>query len=1083
MSSAPYLRYPHLHEDLITFTAADDVWLAPAAGGRAWRLTRDAAPVRQPRITPDGAQVAFVSTKDGHSEVYAVSIDSGEVRRLTYWGNDRTHLLGFAPDGRLLVATNAGEAHRHQVIRALTLQGRWERLQLGSASGVAYSADGSIALTTPYIRPNAHWKRYRGGTAPKLWLDPKGKGSWEQLLPEDTAGIVDPMWIGSALLFVSDRAASFPKKAQEQANLWILEKPGAKKPKPPKQLTFQDEATGYVRDATTDGERITWHSRGEIWIKDSLQAAPRRLEVTLPGTAPAPLSLKPTENLEALVPDHTGDASLVSWRGKTFWLTHREGPARALAAESGVRTREPVLLGGTDKAAAASDAQGEDSLEIYTLDGSAAPQRVLTGELGRVLHLVSDPAGTRLAVVSHDGWIRLVSLTWTGRKATLEATVTEVTRSTEGEPQELSFSPDGRYLVWAHPTMWGQKTMYRIMLLDTAGTSGPVPVTSGRFHDFSPAFTADGKHLAFLSSRTFDPSYDDHSFDLFFTGTVRPWLIPLAASQPPPFGPSAEGWRLSEDKESKDNDDAAPASPDFTAEGAEERIVPFPVPSGAYTDLRAVKGGLVWIKEATESGELGSRRHGAPGEQPADQLIRWDFSQRKTSTVVEKLDDYAVSGDGSRLVVRHQDAVTVQPSAKQVEDDDPERVSVDLSRLRFTVDQAEEWRQMFSETHRLMGQQFWREDMDGVDWSAVGKTWRPVVDKVRSHDDLTDLLWEMVGELNTSHAYVIPQGASPGEERQLGLLGADLSAAEAGWRIDRILPGDSSDPEACSPLLAAGVDAQPGDLITAVDGQPVDPVFGPAKHLVGAAGKPVQLTLQRAGESRGVVVVPLASEAPLRYQDWVRSRREYVADKTAGRLGYLHVPDMQVAGWAQLHRDLHHAARGEGVLADMRYNGGGHTSQLVIAKLAQQVVAWNVVRHTKTAMPYPESAPRGPVVLLANEYSGSDGDIVNAVAQAIELGPVVGVRTWGGVVGIDGRFDLIDGTAVTQPKYSFWIHGKDWGVENYGVDPDIEVIHDPGQLFRAEDPQLDRAIEEALTRLQQSPAAAAPALPEPKVRH
>ncbi|WP_150463238.1 S41 family peptidase [Nesterenkonia ebinurensis] len=1080
MTSAPYLRYPHLHEDLITFTAANDVWLAPAAGGRAWRLTRDAAPVKQPRITPDGAQVAFISTKDGHSEVYAVSIDSGAMRRLTYWGSDRTQIAGFAPDGRLLVATNAGETHRHQVVRVLDLDGQWERLQLGSAWAVAYSPSGRIALSTPSIRPIAHWKRYRGGTAAKLWVDAAGKGHWEQLLAEETAGLEDPLWLGDKLVFTSDRAATFPKKTHEQANLWVLDKPGAKRAKPPKQLTFQDGSTGYVRDATTDGKRITWHSRGEIWVKDSLDAQPRRLEVTLPGADPAPVQLRATENLDALVPDQGADASLVSWRGKTFWLTHREGPARALAADSSVRTREPVLLGSTGQAAAATDAEGEDSLEIYTLDGTAQPQRLLTGELGRILHLASDREGQRLAVVSHDGWIRLISLNQKRRDGGLKATVTDVTRSAEGEPQEISFSPDGRYLVWAHPTMWGQKTMYRIMLLDTASGAEPVPVTSGKFRDFSPTFTEDGKYLAFLSSRTFDPSYDDHSFDLFFTGTIRPWLIPLAADQPPPFGPSAEGWRLSEDK--KNDDDAPPASPDFAAEDAEQRMVPLPVPSDSYTGLKAAKGGLLWIKQAAETGELGSRRHGASGEEATDQLIRWDFSQRKASSIVDKLDDYAVSGDRARILVRHKDAVTVQPATKKVEEEDAEKVTVDLSRLRFTLDQPAEWVQMFWETHRLMGQQFWRKDMDGVDWAAVGDTWRPVVEKVRSHDDLTDLLWEMVGELNTSHAYVIPQGTTAGEDRRLGLLGADISPAEDGWRIDRILPADSSDPEAHSPLLAAGVGAAPGDLITAVDGAEVDPVFGPTRHLVGSAGKPVQLTLKRAGTSRGVVVIPLASEAALRYQDWVRSRREYVTAKTGGRLGYVHVPDMQVVGWAQLHRDLHHASRAEGVLADMRYNAGGHTSQLVIAKLAQQVVAWNMVRDTETPMPYPESATRGPVVLLANEYSGSDGDIVNAVAQAIGLGPVIGVRTWGGVIGIDGRFSLIDGTSVTQPKYSFWIQGKDWGVENYGVEPDIEVVHDPGQLFRENDPQLDRAIEEAFARLKQTPSAAPPELPDPKVR-
>ncbi|WP_300344036.1 S41 family peptidase [Nesterenkonia sp.] len=607
-----------------------------------------------------------------------------------------------------------------------------------------------------------------------------------------------------------------------------------------------------------------------------------------------------------------------------------------------------------------------------------------------------------------------------------------------------------------------------------------------------------------LSSRTFDPAYDEHSFDHYFTGSVRPWLIPLAASQPPPFGPSAEGWPLSGgaaeaaagkaaagDEHSgqsttpaSDADSAPgeqpPRSPDVDPE-AEQRLVPFPVASDAYRDLRAARGGVLWVKESRDEGELGSRRAQASGEKTPDQLIRWDFESRKSLTLAQKVTSYAVCSSGERVVVRHEDSVTVVPAVRTVEEDDAERVTVDLSRLRLQVDPAAEWRQMFAETHRLMAQQYWREDMDGVDWDAVGRRWRPVVEKVRCHSDLTDLLWEMVGELNTSHAYVLPQGEAPGAERALGLLGADLSSCDHGWRIDRILPGDSSDPKARSPLLAAGVGAREGDVITAVDGHPVDPVSGPAKHLVGAAEKPVELTLRREGAERRVVVVPVADEAPLRYQDWVRSRRDYVAAASGGRLGYVHVPDMQSTGWAQLHRDLHKASRAEGIIADMRFNGGGHTSQLVIEKLAQRVVAWNTVRHQPQALPYPESARRGPVVLVANEYSGSDGDIVNAVAQTLDIGPVVGVRTWGGVIGIDGRFDLVDGTRVTQPKYSYWIGRYGWGVENHGVDPDIEVIHDPGQLFTEEDPQLDRAVAEALRGLERTPAAAAPDLPAPRV--
>ena len=443
---------------------------------------------------------------------------------------------------------------------------------------------------------------------------------------------------------------------------------------------------------------------------------------------------------------------------------------------------------------------------------------------------------------------------------------------------------------------------------------------------------------------------------------------------------------------------------------------------------------------------------------------------------------YRLHGDGERVVLRSKDEVRVQPADRKPEGDSGESVTVDLSRLRLEIDPLREWHQMYDENARIMRDHYWREDMDGVDWAGVVTRYRPLVAGLRTHDDLVDLLWEVGAELNTSHAYVMPPEPLGDASRRLGLLGADLAPADGGWRIERILPGETTEPEARSPLRAAGVDAREGDLVVAVDGQPVDPAFGPATRLVGAAGKPVGLTLRRDGTDRRVVVVPLEDEEVLRYQDWVRSRRDYVREHSGGRVGYLHVPDMTSTGWAQLHRDLSRATRAEGLIADVRYNRGGHTSQMVLSRLLGRVVGWGLGRHYGSAYPYPDQAPRGPVVLVANENSGSDGDIVNAGAQAFGIGPVIGVRTWGGVVGIDGRFDLVDGTGITQPRYAFWLEGKGFGVENHGVDPDIEVVHSPGDFFGAADPQLDRAIAEVLARLEQTPSAQPPDWPEPRVR-
>jgi tricorn protease len=421
----------------------------------------------------------------------------------------------------------------------------------------------------------------------------------------------------------------------------------------------------------------------------------------------------------------------------------------------------------------------------------------------------------------------------------------------------------------------------------------------------------------------------------------------------------------------------------------------------------------------------------------------------------------------------------VLPSEHKADDDSTDNVDVDLSRIRVTVDPPAEWRQAYDEAGRLMRDHFWRADMGGVDWAGQLERYRVLVDRLGSYDDLVDLLWEVQGELGTSHAYVYEVRDDIDARVRLGLLGADISRDDEGvWRVDTVLPSETSDPEARSPLRAPGVGVRAGDSILAVDGRPVE-AGGPAPLLAGSAGKPVELTVGPAagGEPRRVVVVPLLDDTPLRYQAWVADRREHVHTATDGRVGYLHVPDMVATGWAQLHRDLRTEMRRDALIVDVRENRGGHLSQLVIEKLARKVIGWQTGRDGYRTESYPQDAPRGPVVAVADEFSGSDGDIVNAAIKALGIGPVVGMRTWGGTIGIDNRYHLVDGTLVTQPRYATWLQGPGWGVENRGVDPDIEVPTTPQDYAANRDPQLDTAIRLTLEALAGTTPASMPDIP------
>ncbi|MEV1064064.1 S41 family peptidase [Streptomyces sp. NPDC050263] len=1058
---AAYLRFPHLHGELVAFAAEDDVWLAPLDGGRAWRVSADNMPVSLPRISPDGTTVAWTSTRDGAPEVHIAPVDGGPSTRLTYWGSWQTRVRGWTPEGRVLaVSTHDQATLRRSWARAVPVDGGPPTtLPYGPVGGVAYGPH-TVLLSAPMGREAAHWKRYRGGTAGKLWIDRDGDGGFVRLHQELDGNIEYPVWAGDRIAFLSDHEGT--------GALYSSLADGS-------DLRRHTPLDGfYARQAAGDGTRVVYMSAGELWLLDDLDGAePRRLDVRLGGqrTDRRPYPVTAARWLGGAAPDHTARGSAVEVRGAVHWVTHRAGPARALAAEPGVRARLPRTFRteGEEWAVWVTDAEGEDALEFAPATGpvpGATPRRLAAGRLGRVLELAMAPDGSRAAVAAHDGRLLLVE------RETGE--VREVDSSPDGEVCDLVFSPDSAWLAWSHP---GPRPLSQLKLAGVTDLS-VTEATPLRFRDYAPTFTLDGKHLAFLSTRAFDPVYDQHAFDLSFVAGARPHLITLAATTPSPFGPQRHGKPFEAPEKEETPDSEGTPTTRIDLEGLADRIVPFPVEAGRYSGLAAAKDGVLWLRHPVR-GVLGASRATPDDPDPDTELERYDLAQQRLEHLCADADGFEVSGDGKRLLLWTDGKLKVVPSDRRAsgDEDSDSNITVDLSRIRRIVDPAAEWRQMYDETGRIMRDNFWRPDLGGVDWDGVLDRYRPVLDRVATHDDLVDLLWEVHGELGTSHAYVMPRGGRGGARQ--GLLGADVSRHEDGsWRIDRVLPSETSDPDARSPLAAPGVAVRAGDAVVAVGGQPVDPVTGPGPLLVGTAGKVVELTISPSGggEPRHAVVVPVADEEALRYHAWVADRRAYVHEASGGRLGYLHVPDMQAPGWAQIHRDLRVEVAREGLIVDVRENRGGHTSQLVVEKLARRIVGWDVPRGMR-ASSYPEDAPRGPVVAVANEFSGSDGDIVNAAIKALGIGPVVGTRTWGGTIGIDSRYRLVDGTLITQPKYAIWLEGYGWGVENHGVDPDVEVVCAPQDYAAQRDVQLDEAVRLALAALEERPAKTPPGMP------
>jgi tricorn protease len=1150
MTSSSYFRFPHLHGDLITFVAEDDVWIAPVAGGRAWRISAQQLPARNPRFTPDGKRLVWTTIVGAAPEVVTANVDGGGYRQLSYFGHSTTRVKGFTSSGDVVVTSAFEQAEgRHTHAYALPLDGGPAvELPFGPVESLAFGPEVGderpVVVSSVLSREPAWWKRYRGGTAGKLWIDADGNGEFARLVPSLDGNIADPLWVGGRIAFLSDH--------EGYGNLYSVQPDGSD------LRRHTDHEDFYVRHAASDGKLVVFESAGELWILPTLEsdAEAARLDISLGSASPSrrPAPLKVAAHLGDVLPNGAGSASAVESHGTIHWLRHKDGPSRVIEATPGVRARLPrPLVDG--RIAYVADHDGVESMYVKRIaprfsqpsleapaqdavpehpeaeeagagqlprpvpasavagqpvasgvrepephsepaaasaDTEAARVRATSGgaedsrsdvlrsdvlridfpRAARPSALEASPDGRWLAVGTAFGDVYLAD--------TASGTLSLLVSVGEGSIDGLAWSPDSQWIAWSEPvTSFGSRSKLR--MANTADPQDIVEVTDGRFRDESPAFTPDGKFLAFLSNRSFDPVYDGHAFDLSFPSPIKPYLVALAAATPSPFGPVVDLFDADDSEDDAGATEApgkqadAPARVRVDREGLALRVIGVPVPQGNYSALSASSGALLWL-DTPLSGVTGDGRGTVQDKAPAPALVRYDLSKQKQVTLASEVERYRLSGDGRKLVFVNDKQVIAVPSDAKADEESGDRVKVELNRIRVVMDPLAVWGQAFDEAWRLQRDFFWTEDMAGQDWDSVHKRYRPIVERLGSHDDLVDLLWELHGELGTSHAYVRPAPVGESGSNGQGRLGADLKLTEAGWEITRILAGDSSDPLANSPLTRPGADAKVGDVVLAIDGVGLSADRTPAKQLVGAAARTVELTLlnggghgEAAGRQRRIAVVPVKDEERLRYQEWVHANRRTVREASDGKFGYLHVPDMMANGWAQLHRDLDTETAMDGLIVDVRRNRGGHTSQLVAELIGRKVTGWSMPRGEKPRT-YPHHAPRGPVIILADEFAGSDGDIITQVSKLRGIGPVIGTRTWGGVVGIDNRFTLADGTGVTQPRYATWFSGGiGWSVENFGVEPDIEVVFPPHAYAAGTDPQLEYGIGALKEMVQELP--------------
>ena len=1049
MSQAAYLRFPTLHIDTVTFVTDDDLWQVDVGGGPARRLTAGLSEPATPSVSPDGRWIAFIGRDEQHPEVYVMPAQGGPARRLTWLGPD-TQVRGWTPRGDILFVSTHGQPffRNHRAFTIPPEGGAPQPLALGQVNHLSFgpaSAAGQAMVIGRNTADPARWKRYRGGTAGHLWIDANGSGTFRRM-SELQGNITSPMWIGARIWFLTD--------FEGVGNLYSCRPDGSDVQRHTEHQDF------YARHAQTDGRRIVYQGGADLWLFDPAADSGRRIDVQAPAhrTQAARKFVPAADHLGAMHLHPAGHSVALGVRGKLFSLALWEGAVHQHGDAPVGRLNHGQWLADGHTLVAVSDATGEEQVVVF--EGGAT--RPLPWALGRITVLCAAPRGTLVAIANHrnEAFIGDVA----------SGVLTAVDRSDHGRSDDLAWSPDAAWLAYTFQT---SPRHVAIKLFDVAQRSATL-VTTPEFRDQSPAFDPEGKYLYFLSLRTFDPVYDSVQFEMSFPRAARPYLIALQAGGKPPFEPAPRSL-----KAHRRGDEAPPLATTEPAAihvdlpGIVQRIAAFPVSENRFGRIAAAAGGkVVW----SVLGIVGAHGRGGHKEAPGH-LEVFDFATGRAEPLGARADAFEIAADHTTLLLRDGKRlraidVNRSPEADKAVKGPPEAPSretgwLDLGRIRLSIDPRSEWRQMFREVWRLQRDQFWVAGMTGVDWDEVHARYAPLLDRVSTRGELSDLIWELQGELGTSHAYEMGGDHRKPPLIALGHLGAELKwvEADASYEITRLVRGDAWDAGADSPLNAVGVEARLGERIIAVNGQRVSREQPPLALLVHQADAKVELTLA-AGEgadvnTRNVLVRTLADEVPARYRDWVERNRAWVHEHSGGRVGYFHLPDMMAAGYAEFHRYFSAECDRDGLIVDVRYNRGGHVSQLLLEKVARKRIGYALTRWGKPS-PYPDESLAGPVVTLTNEHAGSDGDIFSHSFKLMNLGPLVGTRTWGGVVGIWPRHELVDGTATTQPEFAFWFKDVGFGVEGHGTDPQIEIDNAPQDAAAGHDRQLEVALATAL---------------------
>jgi tricorn protease len=1069
-----YISQPALYGDRVVFASENDLWTAtlpadPAQPITAWRLTSSDGTEGWPVISPDGQTVAFAAEYDGNVDVYTMPIDGGPPTRLTFHPAEDTP-LAWRPDGRtVLFASDRHDAlGRSELFAVATSGGMPTRYAFGPCEQLAMSSTGSRFVFVRRNNARWVWRGYRGGTAPEIWQGDLNTGQFMRMT-DHPANDLYPMWLQGRIFFLSDRDGDF--------NIHSMAPDGSDAQQ---HTTFAPDSNsptaieGYrVRwpsaDAQRRGDRIVFCQGGQLALLDISSNTVMRPTVRLASDRVASRTRMedPTATAVeyALLPD--GDTLLVGSRGEVFAIDVKTGRARQLTRSSNAREHGVSPL-NNEQIVMITDASGQEQIAAMPIDGSNQPGLLTEDRDVWLFRPVAAPGGQWVAFGDATQRLHLMNM------QTLA--VQPIARAEGGEIIDYRFSPDGHWLAYV---MMGANDYAQIHLYSVR-TDRSFAIDEGMYSNFEPRWDPSGRYLYFLSNRTFDPMQGTFDLEHIYLDTTGVYALVLDNDTPPPLKDLAEAaaFDLQAWAQGRGGDDAADADENADAsqmaldtEDLAQRIYQLPIEPGNYQHLEAVRGGVIFLQRPNRGmlddpwGEFG----------PHDGMnVLWhhDLVEGAARTLAEGVDDYTINA-GKRIVV-----YPTSEGIRKLALDEPggEPQPIDVTEVPMRVGVADEWLQIFDEAWRMQRDFYWDPNMTGVDWPAMRAKYRALVPLAGTRGELNDIIHDMIEELGNSHAYV--WGGDTFDEAagvSVGLLGADIAFDGQSFVFQRIIAGQSWNAASRSPLAASYLDIHDGDRLLSIDAQPLGPRDNVYNLLQGRAGDKVTLTVADAdgGNRREVTIATMPGEQALRYQDWVEANRRFVAEKTDGRVGYIHIPDMGGEGLSMFSRMFYPQMRKRALIVDVRNNGGGFVSQMILRRLAATPLTYDQPRYGSTDT-YPQRAVRGHMAVLIDQDAGSDGDIFPDGFRRLGLGPLIGMRTWGGVVGIRGDKPMADFGLSTQPEFAMWDE-TGWPIEGVGVEPDIEVDITPGDVMAGVDPQLEKAIEYLLRQLEEDPRE----MPEP----